>query len=154
MRKSLVKAISTVFFIGYSNFIPGTLASLAAFLVYAFFIRDNAILHLVLVAAIIMLGFWVSSEAEGIFNKKDARQIVIDDFAGMLGSLLFLPYSLKLGLAGFFVFRVMDGLKPYPIYKIERLHRAWGVMGDDLVAGIYVNITLQLLVRLISLNFS
>ena len=149
----LIKILTSVFYIGYSKFVPGTLASLAGFLAYVFFIKGNAALHLGLTILVTIIGFGLSARAEAIFNKKDARQIVIDDFYGMWVSLLFLPYSFKLSLAGFILFRIMDGLKPYPIYKVERLKGGLGVMGDDLLAGIFVNITLQILLRMISLNF-
>ena len=147
----LIKTLTSVFYIGYSKFVPGTLASLAGFLAYVFFIKGNAALHLGLTILVTIIGFGLSARAEAIFNKKDARQIVIDDFYGMWVSLLFLPYSFKLSLAGFILFRIMDGLKPYPIYQVERLKGGLGVMGDDLLAGIFVNITLQILLRLISL---
>ena len=147
----LIKILTSVFYIGYSKFVPGTLASLAGFLAYVFFIKGNAALHLGLTILVTIIGFGLSARAEEIFNKKDARQIVIDDFYGMWVSLLFLPYSFKLSLAGFILFRIMDGLKPYPIYKVERLKGGLGVMGDDLLAGIFVNITLQALLRLNSL---
>ena len=149
----LIKTLTSVFYIGYSKFVPGTLASLAGFLVYVFFIKGNAALHLGLTILVTIIGFGLSARAEAIFNKKDARQIVIDDFYGMWVSLLFLPYSFKLSLAGFILFRIMDGLKPYPIYKVEKINGSLGVMGDDLLAGIFVNITLQILLKLISLNF-
>ena len=149
----LIKTLTSVFYIGYSKFVPGTLASLAGFLVYVFFIKGNAALHLGLTILVTIIGFGLSARAEAIFNKKDARQIVIDDFYGMWVSLLFLPYSFKLSLAGFILFRIMDGLKPYPIYKVEKINGSLGVMGDDLLAGIFVNITLQVLLKLISLNF-
>ena len=149
----LIKILTSVFYIGYSKFVPGTLASLAGFLAYVFFIKGNAALHLGLTILVTIIGFGLSARAEEIFNKKDARQIVIDDFYGMWVSVLFLPYSFKLAVAGFILFRIMDGLKPYPIYKVEKINGSLGVMGDDLLAGIFVNITLQALLRLISLNF-
>ena len=146
--------LSSLFYLGYSPFLPGTLASLAGFLVYILFIKQNTAGHLGLVLIITVSGFWLSEQAEKLFGKKDARQIIIDDFNGMLLSLLFLPYSLKLAVAGFIIFRVMDGLKPYPIYKVDKLSGSLGIMGDDILAGVYTNITLQLLLKLSSLNFS
>ena len=103
-----------MFYIGYSPFLPGTLASLAGFLAYVFFIRGNAVGHLGTVIFCTVIGFALSDKAEKLFQRKDARQIVIDDFNGMLIGMLFLPYNLKLAVIGFIVFRVMDGLKPYP----------------------------------------
>ena len=145
---ALIKTLSSVFFIGYSRLFPGTLASLAAFLIYIFLIRGNYALHLICVLLIVVLGFCVSGKAEKLFEKKDAPRIVIDDFSGMLAALLFLPYGLKVGLLGFITFRLFDIFKPYPIPKIEKLNGSWGVMGDDLLAALYANITLQLFLRL------
>ena len=148
--ESLIKLISSMFYIGYSHFLPGTLASLAGFLAYVFFIRGNAVGHLGTVIFCTVIGFALSDKAEKLFQRKDARQIVIDDFNGMLIGMLFLPYNLKLAVIGFIVFRVMDGLKPYPIYKIDKWKGALGIMGDDILAGVYTNIILQIFWRLAS----
>lgn len=147
ISNTLIKVISTVFGIGYSPFLAGTMASLAGFFAYIFFIRQNLVLHRGVVLAITLIGFWVSGKAEKVFNKKDAREIVIDDFNGMLIGVLGMPFSLRFAILGFIVFRVMDGLKPYPIYKMEKLKGSWGVMGDDLLAGLYTNIVLQLVLK-------
>lgn len=146
----VVKMLSSVFYLGYSKFLPGTLASLAAFLTYILFIRGNTAVHLISVLCITSIGFLLSDKAEELFASKDAREIVIDDFNGMLCGLLFLPYSFKAGLLGFILFRIMDGLKPYPICKIDKLNGSLGVMGDDLIAGLFTNIILQLLCRCIA----
>lgn len=145
ISKFIIKMLSSLLCIGYSPYLPGTLSSLAAFLVYLFLIRGNLIAHFICVLAAGVIGLSLSSRAEKIFGRNDARQIVIDDFNGMLIGLLFLPYNMYLAVIGFIVFRIMDGLKPYPIYKIERLHGSLGVMGDDIVAGLYTNIILQFL---------
>lgn len=145
ISKLIIKMLSSLFCIGYSPYLPGTLSSLAAFLFYVFFIRGNFIAHFICVFAATVIGLFLSNRAEKIFGRNDARQIVIDDFNGMLIGLLFLPYNVYLAVIGFIVFRIMDGLKPYPIYKVERLHGSLGVMGDDIVAGIYTNIILQFL---------
>lgn len=149
----LIKIISSVFGIGYSPFLPGTLASLVAFLVYVFFIRGNFVAHFACVLSATAIGLFFSSSAEKLFGRNDARQIVLDDFNGMLLGLLFLPYNINLAVIGFIVFRIMDGLKPYPIYKIEKLHGSLGVMGDDIIAGLYTNIVLQFLKTLSQLTF-
>ena len=154
ISEGLIRLISSMFYIGYSPFLPGTLASLAGFLAYVFFVRGNMIFHLVLVVLCTVIGFALSDKAEKLFKRKDARQIVIDDFNGMLIGLLFLPYNLNLAVIGFIVFRGMDGLKPYPIYKIDKWKGALGIMGDDILAGVYTNIILQIFWRLASPNFS
>ncbi len=152
--ESLIRMISSMFYIGYSPCLPGTLASLAGFLAYVFFIRGNMAGHLITVVFCTVIGFVLSDKAENIFKRKDARQIVIDDFNGMLIGMLFLPYNLNLAVIGFILFRVMDGLKPYPIYKIDKWKGALGIMGDDILAGVYTNIILQIFWRLASANFS
>ena len=141
----LIKFLSTVFGLGFSPVVPGTMASLAGLLIYLVFIRGNQERLFIIVGVITAIGFFICGKAEKLFNQKDARPIIIDDFAGMLISLLFLPYSLTTGILAFLLFRVMDGLKPYPIYKIEHYPGGLGIMLDDILAGVYVNITLQLL---------
>lgn len=64
----------------------------------------------------------------------------------MLLSLLFLPYDIKLVVVAFVIFRILDTLKPYPVGKLERLKGSLGIMSDDIVAGLYTNIMLQVAV--------
>lgn len=151
---SSIKLSSSLFYLGYSPFLPGTLASLAGLLVYMLFLKASPGMHLSIVLIMTCFGFWLSGEAEKILGKKDAREIIIDDFNGMLIGLLFLPYKPMLALAAFIIFRVMDGLKPYPINKIDKLPGSLGIMGDDILAGIYTNITLQLWIRFSSCSLS
>ena len=96
---------------------------------------------------LLALGFLFSGKAEKIFNKKDCRYIVIDEVAGIFISLLFVPYSLKVALIGFFLFRIFDALKPFPAAKLQDLTGSAGIMLDDVIAGIYTNIVLQVVLR-------
>ncbi|MCM8789576.1 MAG: phosphatidylglycerophosphatase A, partial [Candidatus Omnitrophica bacterium] len=84
------------------------------------------------------------------FEKKDAKNIVIDETSGMMLSLLFLPYQSKILILGFFIFRLLDTLKPYPAGRIQNIKGSIGVMGDDIVAAVYTNIILQAVTRLVS----
>ncbi len=91
---------------------------------------------------------WVSSEAEKLFSRKDPGLIVIDEMAGFLMTLLFIPWSAKSVVIGFFVFRLMDITKPFPIRRIEaKLPGGWGVVGDDILAGIYANLVLRIVMK-------
>jgi phosphatidylglycerophosphatase A len=94
------------------------------------------------VALGIVLSLMVSAAAEKIFESKDSRRIVIDDFTGMLIAYLFIPQAYHPGwiVAVFLLFRVFDSVKLYPIDKIEEKAGSWGVLGDDVVAGIYAGI--------------
>jgi phosphatidylglycerophosphatase A len=69
--------------------------------------------------------------------------MVWDEVIGMWATLAFLPLTPWTAAAGFFVFRIMDILKPYPARDLERLPDGWGIMADDLMAGIYGNLLLR-----------
>lgn len=147
MKSLFIKLISTFFGTGYLPFIPGTFGSAAGMALY-FIIRHNSLLYACVLLVITILGFWTAGKAAKIFNQKDPRCVVIDEAAGMLISLMFIPYDLKWVITGFLVFRLMDTLKPFPAARIERLHGSLGIMGDDIIAGIYTNIVLQIVLRL------
>ncbi|MCX5705664.1 MAG: phosphatidylglycerophosphatase A [Candidatus Omnitrophica bacterium] len=145
-HRFLVKLISSFFFVGYLPLVPGTFGSLAGLAIF-FFVKGSAF-DLVFVTFIVtVLGFLASQEAEKVFNKKDDRRIVIDEVSGMLISLLFLPPDPAIIFFAFLIFRALDTLKPYPANGLQRLKGGLGVMSDDIVAGIYTNITLQMVVR-------
>ncbi len=109
---------------------------------------------LIVCGTFITLGFLVSGKAEGIFGKKDAQCIVIDEASGMLVALLFLPYDIKLVIIAFCLFRTLDILKPYPIKKLQELKGGFGIMADDIAAGLCVNLILQVFLRLASFKVS
>jgi phosphatidylglycerophosphatase A len=149
----VVKILSTFFYLGYLPFVPGTFGSIAGVFIFLL-ISGNTPLYIILTLFLTILGFTVSSKAEGIFNKKDAKYIVIDEVSGMLLALLFIPLDLKLVIIGFFLFRILDTFKPYPADRIQEFKGGLGVMGDDIVAGLYTNIILQVVVRFTSFKIS
>jgi phosphatidylglycerophosphatase A len=83
-------------------------------------------------------------------NRKDARCIVIDEVCGILVALMFIPADIKIVVIAFLLFRLLDALKPYPAGCLERLDGGMGIMCDDLVAGLYTNIILQVVLRFAS----
>ena len=138
----LFKLISTVFGIGYFPRIPGTAASLAAVFVFLFVRDERAVLMIALVST--LLGFAAAGGAEKVFQKKDDQRIVIDEFAGMMLSLLFIPAELKFVIPAFVLFRVMDIFKPFPAYRLQSLDGSFGIMLDDIAAAVYTNSLLRL----------
>ncbi|GAB2572822.1 hypothetical protein GCM10027190_23540 [Spirosoma areae] len=88
------------------------------------------------------MGIWSATVVEQPWGK-DSYRVVIDEIAGMSLSLLFVPIHLKSLLAGLFLFRLFDILKPLGIRRLEKLGGGWGVMLDDLLAGLYTNLVLQ-----------
>jgi phosphatidylglycerophosphatase A len=153
IRDFIVKTLSTVFYVGYLPFIPGTFASIVGLFLF-YLIKDNIFLYIFFTLILIILGFLISGKAEKVFGKKDARFIVIDEVSGMLLALIFIPYEIKLVIMAFLLFRILDAFKPYPSDKLERLTGSIGIMSDDIIAGLYTNIILQIVLRLASLRTS
>lgn len=136
MKRRLIKAIATFFFVGYLPFIPGTWGSLAGVLIY-FLIRHNIYLFLSVFTILYFLGLWAAGKAEDIFGKKDDKRIVIDEVCGILLLYLLIPPSRLFLIIGFIFFRVFDILKPYPAKKLENLPRSWGIMADDILSALF-----------------
>jgi len=88
------------------------------------------------------VGIWSATEVEHQWGKDNYR-VVIDEIVGMCISLLFVPITVKSLLAGLFLFRLFDIAKPLGIRKLEKLKGGWGVMLDDVLAGLYANVLLQ-----------
>ncbi len=137
---------------GYSPVAPGTAGSAVGLLLWAG-VRGLPIgAYLAVVAAVTLVGVWSSGRAEKIFATKDDGRITIDEVAGMLLSLAWLPAGtpwLWAGGVGFLLFRLFDIIKPPPARAAEALGGGWGVMTDDLVAALYANACGQVLWRLL-----
>ena len=153
MPKFLPKLISTFFYVGYFPLIPGTAGSLAGVFVYLL-IKNNIAAHILVLCGLLILGLLVSGRVEEVSKSKDPSFIVIDEVCGMLLALLFLPHDIKFVIIAFIIFRILDTLKPWPVGRIERLKGGLGIMGDDIAAGIYTNIVLQVVVRFITFKGS
>lgn len=154
MQNFIANIIATFFYVGYLPFIPGTFGSLAGLAVY-YFIKNNISLYILAVLILTVLGIFAAGQAEKIYKTKDPKYVVVDEVVGMLLSLMFLPnLSAPYVVMAFFVFRLLDTLKPYPIGLIERLKGSAGIMGDDIVAGIYANLILQTVLRVVSFTAS
>lgn len=146
MRDRLVRLLATCFFIGNVPVAPGSLASMAGtLLVIALYGHPG--IHVFLFLLITLIGFAVSGRMEKLLGEKDAGCIVIDELSGVLLAFFALPLTPAVILTTFFLFRAFDMFKIYPVNKFERLGGAFGVMADDLWAGLYTNITMQLAIR-------
>ena len=140
----ILKKIATLGFIGYAPFAPGTFASLAAFLVYVI-LKPSAGLNLFILLLVVPLGIVSSHYGEIMLNEKDSKHIVIDEVCGYFVSVLFIPFNVGYALAAFFLFRIFDILKPFPIRYVEKNFKGGkGVVVDDIIAGIYANLVLQI----------
>lgn len=146
-RDRLIVAFASVLFLGYAPVASGTVGSLPAVGVAACLRERPSVLFLVAVA-LFFLGAVASSRAEKIFGRKDPGKVTIDEFVGMLIAFLWLPVTWRSVVAVFLLFRLFDIWKPFPADRCERLGGGLGVMADDVVAGIYANVTFRILTML------
>lgn len=139
----LVAAIATFLFAGHSPVAPGTVGSLAA-LPLAYVLMGSGRLAMTLgVLVVTVLGTWAAGRYCEASGRHDNQRIVIDEVAGILITLW--PVSRSLGnlLVGFLLFRLFDIWKPGPVRWIDRrVGGGFGVMADDLAAGVLVAILL------------
>ncbi|MCK4357980.1 MAG: phosphatidylglycerophosphatase A [Candidatus Cloacimonetes bacterium] len=151
MSKFIRNLLVSVFFLGYFPIASGTLTSAVIAVFYYFFLPElTQIGYLILLFIIILVSLIfvpIIKNAEKDLGK-DSRKIVIDEVLGYCVAILFLPHSLMIAIYAFILFRVFDIAKPPPIYQIQKLPHGWGVIADDIVAGIYSNIVLQILLIL------
>lgn len=104
---------------------------------------------IVIVAGATGLAVWSADKAEKAFKRVDDQRIVIDEVAGMMIALLFIPVTWLYLLAGFVLFRFFDIVKPLGIKKLQKLPGGIGIVADDLAAGIAANIVLHIIGRVI-----
>jgi phosphatidylglycerophosphatase A len=115
--------------------------------VYLIFSSFPWFLYLISILTVSFLAIYVSQEAEKLFGTKDASQIVIDEIAGFQFTMFLVTPTIAHIAVGFILFRIFDIFKPFPIRLCERrLRGGYGVVGDDVVAGIYGNIVLIMLI--------
>lgn len=141
------KLVATGFFSGYAPIAPGTAGSLVAVLIYWFFINSNFQL-LVITLLFFILGILTSAE----FERRDGHDpsiVVVDEMVGMWISLLYVEKRVSSVLISFFLFRLMDVIKPPPAKKFDNMNGGLGIMMDDVIAGVYANILTQIIFHLI-----
>lgn len=148
----LPRLIATVGFIGYSPLAPGTLGSLAAALVFLLFpLYLSTWFWIAGLALLLIVAVWSaqqmadSAAQRAASGKVDPQEVVIDEVMGMAVALAFLPLSLKTIGIGFLLFRIFDVTKPFPARRSEKLPGGWGIVMDDVVAGIYVNVVVRII---------
>ncbi len=125
--------------------VPGTVGSIPAWLIAFFLIGDNTFVLAAVTVVTFCASIWSAGKAERTLGR-DARKIVIDEWAGMFLALLFVPYSFGNYVIAFFAFRAFDVVKIPPAAQAEKLPGGWGVTMDDVVAGIQANILTQLVI--------
>ncbi len=127
---------ATGFGAGYSPLAPGTAGSLLSMLLIYFFIPTGSLLLLLLILLFFIIGVYSGTVMEKLYGE-DPSIVVIDEMVGMGISLLFIPRTWPLFLIAFLLFRMFDIVKPPPVNASQKLKGGWGIMVDDLLAGIY-----------------
>ena len=116
---------------------PGTFGSLGAIPFIILLINLGVLYKSLILVIFTAIAVWVSDRAEDLLKNHDPSAVVIDEVAGFFLTMFFLPFSwLTLGL-GFMLFRFFDILKPFPIKRLEKLRGGFGIVMDDLLAGLY-----------------
>ncbi len=138
--------LATGFYSGKLPKCPGTWGSIAAFLPW-FFMRNLPLTsYLSALGVIFIVGCMLAGSAEKILDVADAGPIVIDEFLGMFIALIAVPNHPVAWILAFFLFRLFDVLKPFPVsWFDQRIHGGFGIMMDDVVAGLYALASLQIL---------
>jgi phosphatidylglycerophosphatase A len=142
--KLLPKIIATVFGIGYFPLAPGTLTSLVCVILYKFFLyKMDWPYYLALLLLLFVIGAMASAAHASQMKTKDPQSVVIDEAMGQLLALFLLnPDWFLLGI-GFVLFRALDILKPFVIKRAENIPGGWGIMMDDVIAGLITSIVLN-----------
>jgi phosphatidylglycerophosphatase A len=144
MKNFAIKTFVSVFGLGHLPYAPGTWGTLGGFLFWQFYLKNvSGPEYLLILVLLTIFGTYLSGLAEGIYKCKDSQHIVIDEFCGYLLSMILVPTGLIWGIAGFILFRLFDIFKPSPIRQLEKLPLGLGVMADDLMAGVYVAVILN-----------
>ena len=142
--------IATCAHVGYAPVAPGTFGSAVGLVVY-YLVRRQAstAVELGAIALLLVVGLWSATEAEHHFGGIDPGPVVIDEVIGMLITLALHPVNVAGAIVGFFIFRVLDVVKPWPARRLELLPGGFGVVLDDVMAGVYGNLLMWGLVRLL-----
>lgn len=146
------KAIATCG-IGYMGKGGGSVAA-AAYCVVWLFVATYipAVWSIVIALTILILGIWSADRVETLWGH-DSSKVVVDEVAGMMITLAWSPINYKMALTGFILFRFFDILKPLGIRSAEKLPGGWGVMGDDVLAGVYAFAVLRVLIIVAESNY-
>ncbi len=145
MNEKLITFLATGFGSGLSPVAPGTAGTLVGVLICLLCLPMPWILRLLFVLVLLAFSIYVADKAEKIYQKKDDQRIVIDEIIGL--QLTMLPVAINaLNLfAAFVLFRIFDIWKPFPVRNLQGLPGGWGVVIDDVAAGIYAGAIMGLL---------
>ena len=150
LRDNAVMFLATGFYIGNLPFAPGTFGSLIG-LPLCFALTGISLAPAMLgTLFFILFAVCIADAAEKILKQNDPGCIVIDEIAGMMVTLIGLPFNPITVLIGFIIFRILDILKPFPIRNLDKqIPGGLGVVADDVAAGIIANLLLRIIIHIL-----
>jgi phosphatidylglycerophosphatase A len=138
--------LATFFSIGKISKAPGTVATLATIPVWYLLAQTGSFIYMVVTFLLFPIGVWAAQTYEDQSATHDSKEIVIDEVVGFLITMVWLPVTWQSAVLGFVLFRFFDIVKPPPIRQIDKkIPGGFGVMADDVVAGIISSILMQLI---------
>ena len=139
--------------LGRIPFAPGTVGTLPGLLLVWVLWQGGSGIYLALTAVVILSAVWIAGRSAETLGGGDDPRIVIDEIAGVLVAFALVPPSGLALVVGFCVFRILDIVKPPPISTADRqVKGGWGIVLDDVLAGIGTNLVLQLLFRFLGVG--
>jgi phosphatidylglycerophosphatase A len=143
MRDAAALLLATGFGSGYSPFAPGTAGSLVGLLLFWPISGTSLLAQALAAAALFLVGVLAAGRLARRLGREDPGVVVVDEVLGMWLTLLGLPFHPVLWGVGFVLFRGFDVVKPWPAADLERLPGGFGIMADDVAAGLYANLVLR-----------
>ena len=126
---------ATFFYLGKFPFAPGSWGSLGALILWIF-LPSSYLLQMIMIIILFSIGVISSKKMASAMNDHDPSEVVIDEAVGMWIALFMLPHSIAIYSMAFILFRIFDIFKPSFIYRVQNLPGGWGIMMDDVLAGI------------------
>jgi len=146
MQKALdvaAQVVATGFGTGYSAFAPGTVGSALGVLLFWPMARAAWQWQAAGAAVLFVVGSLAAERVALVVNRKDPGIVVVDEIVGQWVTLVALPFTPVTAGLGFLLFRVMDIVKPWPARDLESVPGGWGIMADDVAAGVYAHLALR-----------
>lgn len=148
----IYKFMATGCYSGYLPVAPGTWGTLVGVVLFWFLGWLSPVVYIITVVAFIFFSIWAAERARRIFGGDDPPQIVIDEIAGYLVTMAFHKPAWVIIVIGFLLFRIFDIIKPWPVNWIDRrLSGGAGIVLDDVMAGVYANAALFILIAIASM---
>ncbi len=143
MTDRLITALTSFFYLGHSPFAPGSCGTIGALPLYYVMSRSLTDLqYLLLVVVLSVLCIFLSFKAIKIYKNNDPKEVVLDEVVGYLVAMALIEPTAVNIITGFVLFRAFDIVKPFPVNWLERLKGGYGIVMDDIAAGVYTNLIL------------